>query len=113
MQQSMRQTLCGGVFVSADTHKHTHMHPHTHEYTHTQVHRWIYNNVRDKWDAIVRRPSKLAPMFSGYSSSEYSNSTLAVPQQYLIVPYSVSTPTVPEQYSNNGSWYRTEYSNST
>jgi hypothetical protein len=32
---------------------------------HAQVHRWIYANVRARWDAVVRRPSKLAPMFSG------------------------------------------------
>jgi ribosome-binding ATPase YchF (GTP1/OBG family) len=27
---------------------------------------WIYNNVRAKWDSIVRRPTKLLEMFSGY-----------------------------------------------
>ena len=27
---------------------------------------WIFNNVRAKWDSIVRRPHRLMEMFSGY-----------------------------------------------
>ena len=31
---------------------------------------WIYNNVRAKWDAIVRRPMKLLDMFCGYHARQ-------------------------------------------
>jgi len=33
------------------------------------MHQWIYNNVRRRWAAVIRRPAKLAAMFSGYKAS--------------------------------------------
>ncbi|KAG5496380.1 hypothetical protein JKF63_02682 [Porcisia hertigi] len=34
-----------------------------------EVHSWIYDNLRAKWTSIVRQPTKLRTMFSGYRST--------------------------------------------
>lgn len=31
---------------------------------------WIYQNVYEKWDNIVRRPEKLVAMFTGYHANK-------------------------------------------
>ncbi|CAM9527672.1 unnamed protein product [Chrysoparadoxa australica] len=35
-----------------------------------ELHQWIYGNVMRKWDGIIRRPSKLPGMFSGYRAAK-------------------------------------------
>ncbi|XP_078589315.1 uncharacterized protein LOC144869720 [Branchiostoma floridae x Branchiostoma japonicum] len=34
-----------------------------------EIHRWIYDNIMNKWEAIVKRPLKLLDMFTGYHAS--------------------------------------------
>ncbi|XP_066277300.1 uncharacterized protein [Branchiostoma lanceolatum] len=34
-----------------------------------EIHRWIYDNIMNKWETIVKRPLKLLDMFSGYHAS--------------------------------------------
>lgn len=31
-----------------------------------ELHCWVYDNVRAKWPAVLRRPSRLPGLFSGY-----------------------------------------------
>ncbi|KAI5687715.1 Serine hydrolase [Leishmania braziliensis] len=35
----------------------------------SEVHSWIYDNLRAKWTSLVRQPTKLRTMFSGYRST--------------------------------------------
>ncbi|CBZ29712.1 conserved hypothetical protein [Leishmania mexicana MHOM/GT/2001/U1103] len=35
----------------------------------SEVHSWIYDNLRAKWTSLVRQPTKLRSMFSGYRST--------------------------------------------
>ena len=39
------------------------------QWVHDEMHQWIFNNVRRKWRSVLRYPSKLAGMFSGYRAS--------------------------------------------
>ncbi|XP_035673203.1 uncharacterized GTP-binding protein C428.15-like [Branchiostoma floridae] len=34
-----------------------------------EIHRWIYDNIMNKWESIVKRPLKLLDMFTGYHAS--------------------------------------------
>ncbi|XP_077867357.1 uncharacterized protein LOC144356528 [Saccoglossus kowalevskii] len=34
-----------------------------------KIHRWIYDNIMNKWDIIVKRPPKLLDMFTGYHAN--------------------------------------------
>lgn len=44
-----------------------------------EIHRWIFDNLKAKWASLVRRPEKLASMFSGYHATpQASEKTLAV-----------------------------------
>ncbi|KAJ7333894.1 hypothetical protein OS493_015987 [Desmophyllum pertusum] len=36
------------------------------EWIQQELHRWIYDNIMDKWDAIIKKPTKLCDMFTGY-----------------------------------------------
>lgn len=35
-----------------------------------ELHSWIYDNIMDKWDSIVKKPAKLFDMFTGYHASQ-------------------------------------------
>eukprot|EP00744_Colponema_vietnamica_P009872 GILI01014005.1.p1 GENE.GILI01014005.1~~GILI01014005.1.p1 ORF type:complete len:867 (-),score=183.71 GILI01014005.1:53-2323(-) len=39
------------------------------EWVRNEVHSWVFDNVRDKWEAIRRKPTKFREMFSGYRAS--------------------------------------------
>ena len=34
-----------------------------------ELHRWVYDNVRAKWTFVLRKPSRLPELFSGYHAS--------------------------------------------
>ncbi|GFR42960.1 hypothetical protein Agub_g3958, partial [Astrephomene gubernaculifera] len=34
-----------------------------------ELHRWVYDNVRSKWTFVLRKPSRLPELFSGYHAS--------------------------------------------
>ena len=36
-----------------------------------ELHRWIYGNVKAKWDGVRRRPDRLPSMFSGYHADKH------------------------------------------
>ncbi|XP_077999773.1 uncharacterized protein LOC144452545 [Glandiceps talaboti] len=35
-----------------------------------EIHRWIYDNVMNKWESIVKRPNKILDMFTGYHANK-------------------------------------------
>jgi hypothetical protein len=37
-----------------------------HRWVRWELHQWVYNNICGKWAVILRRPSRLRDMFSGY-----------------------------------------------
>jgi hypothetical protein len=37
-----------------------------HSWVRRELHCWVYDNVRAKWLTVVRRPSRLPGLFSGY-----------------------------------------------
>lgn len=40
------------------------------EWIQQELHRWIYDNIMDKWDTIIKKPTKLCDMFTGYHTSQ-------------------------------------------
>lgn len=40
------------------------------EWIQQELHRWIYDNIMDKWDSIMKKPSKLCDMFTGYHATQ-------------------------------------------
>ena len=40
------------------------------EWIQSELHRWIYDNIMVKWDSIMKKPTKLCDMFTGYHTSQ-------------------------------------------
>lgn len=40
------------------------------EWIQRELHSWIYDNIMDKWDSIIKKPTKLYDMFTGYHTSQ-------------------------------------------
>ncbi|XP_021348964.1 uncharacterized GTP-binding protein YGR210C-like isoform X2 [Mizuhopecten yessoensis] len=36
---------------------------------HQEIHQWIFQNVWSRWDSVIKRPSKLIDMFTGYHAN--------------------------------------------
>lgn len=43
--------------------------PHPPRWVREELHRWVYDNVRAKWTFVLRKPSRLPELFTGYHAS--------------------------------------------
>ena len=47
-----------------------HFPPPMHRWVREELHRWVFDNVRTKWAGVLRKPSRLPELFSGYRASK-------------------------------------------